>query len=111
VGWKVFQVGSQPRDQAGDHRRLPRRARHVSVDVIAQGVIAFVLDASGEQTGEKLFVLSLDAAALTEEGTLVGEFHKTCGERRGHGDPIFCSGSFMEQPGVTVFFDVLVTRR
>ena len=81
------------------------------VDVITQGAVAFVLDASGEPTGEKLFVLSIDAAAFTDEGTLVGEFHKTYGERRGHGDPIFCSGSFVEQPGVTVFFDVLLTRR
>ena len=82
-----------------------------SVDVIAQGAVAFVLDASGEPTGEKLFTLSIDAAAFTDEGTLVGEFHKTYGQRRGHGEPIFCSGSFVEEPGVTVFFDVLVTRR
>jgi len=80
------------------------------VDVIAQGAVAFVLDDSGEPTGEKLFLRSIDAAAFTDEGTLVGEFHKTYGKRNGHGDPIFCSGSFVEQPGVTVFFDVLVTR-
>ena len=82
-----------------------------SVDVIAQGAVAFVLDASGEPTGEKLYVLSLDAAAFTDEGTLLAELHKTYGERHGHGDAIFCSGSFVEEPGVTVFFDVLVTRR
>lgn len=82
-----------------------------SVDVIALGAIAFVLDASGEPTGEKLFVRSIDAAAFNAEGTLLGEFHKTYGQRRGHGEPIFCSGSYVEEPGVTVFFDVLVTRR
>jgi hypothetical protein len=81
------------------------------VDVIAQGAIAFVLDSTGAPSGDKLFVLSIDAAAFTEDGTLVGEFHKTYGNRTGHGDPIFCSGSFSEEPGVTVFFDVLVTRR
>jgi hypothetical protein len=82
-----------------------------SVDVISQGAVAFVLDAGGEPTGEKLFTRSIDAAAFTDEGTLVGEFHKTYGQRRGHGEPIFCSGSFVEEPGVTVFFDVLLTRR
>ena len=82
-----------------------------SADVIAQGAVAFVLDANGEPTGEKLFVRSIDAAAFNDEGTLLGEFHKTYGQRSGHGDPIFCSGSFVEEPGVTVFFDVLVTRR
>ena len=82
-----------------------------SVDVIAQGAVAFVLDASGEPTGEKLFLLSIDATAVDAEGTVVGEFSKTYGQRQGHGEPIFCSGSFVEEPGVTVFFDVLLTRR
>jgi hypothetical protein len=82
-----------------------------SVDVIAQGAVAFVLDASGEPTGEKLFIRSIDAAAFTDAGALVSEFHKTYGQRAGQGDPIFCSGSYVEEPGVTVFFDVLVTRR
>ena len=81
------------------------------VDVIAQGAVAFVLDGSGEPTGEKLFVYSIDAAAFNDAGALVGEFHKTYGQRTGHGEPIFCSGSYVEEPGVTVFFDVLVTRR
>ena len=82
-----------------------------SVDVIGQGAIAFVLDASGEPTGEKLFLLSIDATAVTDDGTLVGEFSKTYGQRRGHGEPISCSGSFVEEPGVTISFDALVTRR
>lgn len=81
------------------------------VDVIAQGAVAFVLDDSGAPTGEKLFLRSIDAAAFTDDGTLVEEFHKTYGNRAGHGDPIFCSGSFVASPGVTVFFDALVTRR
>ena len=81
------------------------------VDVIAQGAVAFVLDDSGAPTGEKLFLRSIDAAAFTDDGTLVEEFHKTYGNRTGHGDPIFCSGSFAASPGVTVFFDALVTRR
>jgi hypothetical protein len=81
-----------------------------SVDVIGQGAIAFVLDASGEPTGEKLFLLSIDAEAFTD-GTSLGEFSKTYGQRRGHGEPISCSGSFVEEPGVTVFFEVVVTRR
>jgi hypothetical protein len=82
-----------------------------SVDVIAQGAVAFVLDASGEPTGEKLFLLSIDATAVDDEGTPLGEFHKTYGPRRGHGEPISCSGSFVEEDGVTVSFDVVVTRR
>jgi hypothetical protein len=80
------------------------------LEVIPQGAVAFVLADSGEPTGEILFLVSVDAAAFTDEGVLVGEFHKTYGQRTGHGDPIFCSGSFVEEPGVTVFFDVLVTR-
>jgi len=80
------------------------------VDVIGLGAVAFVLDDSGQPTGEKLFIRSIDAAAFTDAGALVGEFHKTYGLRTGHGDPIFCSGSFVEEPGVTVFFDVLATR-
>jgi hypothetical protein len=84
-----------------------------SVDVIPQGAIAFVLDASGEPTGEKLFVVSIDATAVDEEGTPLGEFHKTYGQRRGHGEPISCSGSFIEENGmiVTVSFDLVATRR
>ena len=58
------------------------------VDVIAQGAVAFVLDDSGAPTGEKLFLRSIDAAAFTDDGTLVEEFHKTYGNRTGHGDPI-----------------------
>jgi hypothetical protein len=82
-----------------------------SVDIIPQGAIAFVLDASGEPTGEKLFLLSVDATAVSDDGTALGEFHKTYGQRRGQGEPISCSGSFVEEPGVTVTFVVLVTRR
>ena len=82
-----------------------------SVDVIGQGAIAFVLDASGEPTGEKLFLLSIDATAVDDDGTPLGEFSKTYGQRRGQGEPISCSGSFVEEDGVTVSFDALVTRR
>jgi hypothetical protein len=83
-----------------------------SVDVVTTpGAIVFVLDASGEPTGEKLFLLSIDAEAFSDDGTLVGEFSKTYGQRRGHGEPISCSGSFVEEDGVTVFFEVVVTRR
>ena len=83
-----------------------------SVDVVTTpGAIVFVLDANGEPTGEKLFLLSIDAEAFADDGTSLGEFSKTYGQRRGHGEPISCSGSFVEEPGVTVFFEVVVTRR
>jgi hypothetical protein len=81
------------------------------VDVVVRGAVAFVVDDEGTRTGEKLFLRSIDAAAFTDAGVLVEEFHKTYGQRTGHGDPVFCSGSFVEDPGVTVFFDALVTRR
>jgi hypothetical protein len=81
------------------------------VDVIPLGSIAFVLDAEGEATGEKYVVHSLDVAAFTDGGDLVFEFHKVYGQRKGHGEPFSCSGSFPVEPGVTAFFDVLVTRR
>ncbi len=83
-----------------------------SVDVIPQGAIGFVLDdASGEPTGEKLFLVSIDATFTDEEGTVIGGFSKTYGQRRGHGEPISCTASYVEEPGVTVSLDVLVTRR
>ncbi len=84
----------------------------LSVDVIPQGAIGFVLDdASGEPTGEKVFLLSLDATFTDEEGAVIGGFSKTYGQRRGHGEPIPCSGSVVEEDGVTVSFEVVVTQR
>ena len=75
------------------------------------GSIAFVVDETGAATGEKLFLLSIDAAVFSDAGQLLGEFHKTYGKRTGHGEPVSCSGSFEEGPDATVFFDILVTRR
>lgn len=82
-----------------------------TVNIVPRGAVAFVVDEEGFRTGEKLFLVSIDAAAFTDAGALVEEFHKTYGNRTGHGEPIFCSGSFVPEPGVTVFFDALVTRR
>ena len=81
------------------------------VDVIPQGAVAFILDAAGEPTGEKLHLLSLDFAGFNTAGQLVFEEHKSYGGRTGQEDVIFCSGSFDAGDGVTVFFDVLATRR
>ena len=81
----------------------------VFVDVIPLGAVAFVLDEQGEPTGDKFFLVSLDSAAFTDEGQLVDEFNKTYGQRRGQGERFFCSGSFVPVPGITVFFDALVT--
>jgi hypothetical protein len=79
--------------------------------VLPLGSVAFVVDEGGTATGEKLFIVSLDAAVFSDTGELLGEFHKAYGKRKGHGEPISCSGSFEEGPDATVFFDVLVTRR
>jgi hypothetical protein len=82
-----------------------------TLSVQPRGSIAVVFDDAGVATGEKLFLLSIDAAAFSDAGQLLGEFHKTYGKRTGHGEPVSCSGSFEEGPDVTVFFDILVTRR
>lgn len=80
------------------------------VGLLPLGSVAFVLDESGQPTGEKLFILSLDVAGWVG-GTLVYEFHKEYGKRTGHGEQVFCTGSFVPEPGVLAFFDVLATRR
>jgi hypothetical protein len=83
-----------------------------AVDLMPRGAIAFVLDADGERTGEKLHLLSLDVAGFTNPGgQLVLEDHKTWGNRTGQRDRVFCSGSFIPEPGIIVFFDALATRR
>jgi len=82
-----------------------------TLNVQPRGSFAFVFDEAGAPTGEKLFILSIDAAVFSDAGQLLGEFHKTYGQRTGHGEPVSCSGSFEESPDATVFFDVLVTRR
>jgi hypothetical protein len=41
---------------------------------------------------------------------LVFEDSMTWGNRTGQNDVIFCSGSFVPEPGVIAFFDVLATR-
>lgn len=79
------------------------------IDVIPQGAVAFVVDEQGEPTGDKYFLVSLDSAAFTDDGQLVDESHQSYGQRRGHGEQYFCSGSFVPEPGITVFFDALVT--
>ena len=81
------------------------------VNLMPLGGMAFVLDADGEPTGEKLHLLSLDLAGFDAEGQLVFELSKTWGNRTGQTDVIFCSGSFDAGDGVTAFFDALATRR
>jgi hypothetical protein len=83
-----------------------------SVDVVPRGATVFVLDAEGARTGEKLQLLSLDLAGFTDPGgQLVFEDSMTWGNRTGQPDRIFCSGSFIPEPGIIVFFDALATRR
>lgn len=79
------------------------------VDLLAQGAVAFVLDAEGNRTGDKFFLVSVDSAAFNDEGELVDEVNRTYGKRRGHGEPFFCAGSFVPEPGITVFFDAQMT--
>ena len=81
----------------------------VDVSVIPIGAIAFELDEDGEPTGEKFFLRSIDVAVFSDAGALLFEFHKTWGNRAGHGEPFSCSGSVVEEPGTITFFDVLVT--
>ena len=82
------------------------------VDLMPLGATAFVLDANGVRTGEKLHLLTLDLAGFTNPGgQLVFEQHMTWGNRSGQTDVIFCSGSFDAGGGILVFFDALATRR
>ncbi len=81
-----------------------------TVEVLLRGGVGFVLDESGEPTGEKLFPVQVDFAVFSDEGVLLEEFHKTYGNRTGHGDPIFCTGT-VDLGDATGFFDAQVTRR
>ena len=78
--------------------------------VAPRGSIGFVLDDEGNPTGEKLFLVQIDAAFFLDDGGLVGEYHKTYGNRYGHGERIFCTGSDPEEGG-TIFYELLVTRK
>ena len=81
------------------------------VQLAPRGSIAFVLDAGGVRTGEKLHLVSLDLAGYTNPGgELVFEQHMTWGNRSGQPGRIFCSGSFIPEPGIIVFFDALAAR-
>ena len=80
----------------------------VTFRVLHRGSVGFVLDESGEPTGEKLFFVVFDSAVFS--GGTLQEFDKVYGNRTGQGDRLFCTGTVDFEGDAIGFYDAVVIR-